>query len=57
MKNQTEVALSQVMFKAERGTMWLIAEVVEKVEGGYILTCGDTKEFFVAQENVKEVAS
>jgi len=57
MKNQTEVALSQVMFKAERGTMWLIAEVVEKVEGGYILTCGDTKEFFVTQENVKEVAS
>ena len=56
MENQTEVALSQVMFKPERGTLWLIAEVVEKVEGGYILTCGDTKEFFVTQENVKEVA-
>ena len=45
----------QVIFKGNR--LWLKAEVVKKVKGGYILNCGNTKEFFVKEERVKEVAA
>ena len=47
----------QVIFKAKMGALWIKAEVVRKVEGGYILNCGETKGFFVETENVKEVAA
>tara|TARA_R110002012_G_scaffold22589_9_gene77906 strand:+ start:557 stop:688 length:132 start_codon:yes stop_codon:yes gene_type:complete len=33
--------------------MWITAEVVEKVDGGYILNCGDTKDFFVEDAYIK----
>ena len=45
----------QVIYKAS--TLWIKAEVVKKVEGGYILNCGNTKGFFVAEERVKEMAA
>lgn len=45
----------QVIFKGNN--LWLKAEVVKKVKGGYILNCGNTKEFFVKAEKVKEVAA
>ena len=38
---------TQVKFKADYGTLWIKADVVEKVKGGYILDCGDTKGFFM----------
>ena len=46
---------NQVIYKAS--TLWIKAEVVKKVEGGYILNCGDTKGFFVEEERVKEMAA
>ena len=36
--------------------MWITAEVVEKVDGGYILNCGDAKDFFVEDAYVKQAA-
>ncbi len=45
----------QVVYKASR--LWIKAEVVKRVQGGYILNCGNTKEFFVKEERVKEVAA
>jgi hypothetical protein len=48
---------NQVIFKGKMGSLWIKAEVVKKVEGGYILNCGSTKGFFVEEENVKEVAA
>ena len=45
----------QVIYKASK--LWIKAEVVKKVRGGYILNCRSTKEFFVKKENVKEVAA
>jgi len=45
----------QVIYKASK--LWIRAEVVKKVEGGYILNCGNTKGFFVKAERVKEVAA
>lgn len=45
----------QVIYKASR--LWIKAEVVKKVQGGYILNCGSTKEFFVEEQRVKEVAA
>mgnify|MGYP003667339435 CR=1 FL=1 len=44
---------TQVIFKGQRGSMWITAEVVEKVDGGYILNCGDTKDFFVEDAYIK----
>lgn len=44
----------QVIFKGNN--LWLKAEVVKKVKGGYILNCGNM-EFFVKAEKVKEVAA
>ena len=46
---------NQVIYKASQ--LWIKAEVVKKVEGGYILNCGSTKGFFVKEENVKEMAA
>ena len=46
---------NQVIYKASK--LWIKAEIVKKVEGGYILNCGNTKEFFVKEENVKKVAA
>ena len=46
---------NQVIYKAS--ALWIKAEIVKKVEGGYILNCGSTKEFFVKEENVKEMAA
>lgn len=43
----------QVIFKANYGSLWIKAEVVNKVKGGYILNCGETKGFFVKEDNVK----
>jgi len=43
----------QVKFKANQGKLWIKADVVEKVKGGYILNCGDTKGFFVRGTQVK----
>jgi len=45
----------QVIYKASK--LWIRAEVVKKVEGGYILNCGNTTGFFVKAERVKEVAA
>jgi len=45
----------QVIYKADK--LWLKAEVVKKVQGGYILTCGSTREFFVKEDRVREVAA
>ena len=46
---------TQVKFKADYGTLWIKADVVEKVKGGYILDCGDTKGFFVRDSQVKPI--
>lgn len=46
---------NQVIYKASQ--LWIKAEVVKKVKGGYILNCGETKEFFVKEERVKQVAA
>lgn len=46
----------KVVFKGQRGSMWITAEVVEKVDGGYILNCGDTEDFFVEDTYVKQAA-
>jgi hypothetical protein len=46
---------NQVIYKASK--LWIKAEVVKKVEGGYILNCGSTKGFFVEDERVKKVAA
>ena len=43
----------QVKFKANHGKLWIKADLVEKVKGGYILNCGDTKGFFVRDTQVK----
>ena len=45
---------TQVKFKADYGTLWIKADVVEKVKGG-ILDCGDTKGFFVRDSQVKPI--
>ena len=46
--------MEQVVFKAKQGSLWIKAEVVQKVEGGYILKCGimKGKTFFVEDECV-----
>lgn len=46
--------MEQVVFKAKQGNLWIKAEVVRKVEGGYILKCGlmKGKTFFIEDENV-----
>ena len=46
--------MEQVVFKAKQGNLWIKAEVVRKVEGGYILKCGlmKGKTFFIKDENV-----
>jgi len=46
---------TQVKFKANYGALWIKADVVEKVKGGYILDCGDTKGFFVTNRRVKPI--
>lgn len=47
--------MQKVIYKASK--LWIKAEVVKKVKGGYILNCGNTKGFFVEEERVKEVAA
>ena len=44
---------TQVKFKGQWGSLWLIAEVVEKVDGGYILNCGETQGFFIEDRHVR----
>ena len=48
--------IAQVRFKGQWGSLWLIAKVVEKVEGGYILNCGETKGFFIKDMHVRPYA-
>jgi len=56
-QGESKMQNNQVIFKGKMGSLWIKAEVVKKVEGGYILSCGSTKGFFVEEENVKEVAA
>ena len=54
-QGRSKMKNNQVIYKASK--LWIKAEIVKKVEGGYILNCGNTKEFFVKEENVKKVAA
>jgi len=54
-QGRSKMQNNQVIYKASQ--LWIKAEVVKKVEGGYILNCGSTKGFFVEDERVKEVAA
>lgn len=47
--------MKEVSFKAKYGKLWIRAEVVKKIEGGYILNCGSTKGFFVEDRDVKPI--
>ena len=47
--------MKEVCFKGRLGKLWIRAQVVKKVKGGYILDCGATKGFFVEDENVKPI--
>ena len=47
--------MEQVVFKAKQGNLWIKAEVVRKVEGGYFLQLKGAmkgKTFFIEAENV-----
>lgn len=52
-QGEINVTNNQVIFKGNYGSLWIKAQVVKKVEGGYILNCGETKGFFVEEDNVK----
>ena len=50
--------MEQVVFKAKQGNLWIKAEVVRKVEGGYILELTGTmkgKPFFIEDSNVLQL--
>lgn len=49
--------IKEVSFKAKYGRLWIRAEVVKRVKGGYILNCGSTQGFFVRDEDVKRIAA